>query len=469
MPILDTEHARAETGLLSLMGGARLDRPSSQLAAGIVVAAGATGLRWTLGFIVPGILPFALYFPGLIVISFVGGWRAGAVTGVAAVVTGWYMFLQPVHGFAVRDLAAGLNLFLFVGMVSGVVALGAYMRSVVRRLEHSRKAIVDQNLNYNILFETMSEGFVLCETIRDEPGQLVDYAILEINPALQLILGLGPEAVGKRLSQTPGEWAAWLALCDRVLRNKEPLKLEHCFEQNAHWYEIRINPVTDDRLALLYIDITDQKRSEAYQAELFSELNHRIMNNLALVAGFLNLQARGAQSTLRDELHKAAARVQGIAEVHTALYRGSRRNEVDFGAYLRDLCASLARTLVDDERVAIVVDAEPAVLPIDIAVPLGMVVNELVTNAVKYAYPRPGRGVISVWFGRVGAALVLRVTDNGAGLPDESAARPGSLGMSLVQSLVAQVQGDLVTHPGPGARFEISLPAPAVEAASRGV
>ena len=123
---------------------------------------------------------------------------------------------------------------------------------------------------------------------------------------------------------------------------------------------------------------------------------------------------------------------------------------------------------MDDERIAIVVDAEPAVLPIDIAVPLGMVVNELVTNAVKYAYPRSRRGVISVWFGRVGAALVLRVTDNGAGLPNESAARLGSLGMNLVQSLVAQVQGDLVTHPGPGARFEISLPAPAVQATSRG-
>lgn len=151
------------------------------------------------------------------------------------------------------------------------------------------------------------------------------------------------------------------------------------------------------------------------------------MSNLALVASFLNLQARGAQATLRDELHKAAARVQGIAEVNTALYRGPRWNEVDFGACLGDLCASLARALVDDKRIAIAVDAEPAVLPIDIAVPLGMVVNELVTNAVKYAYPRPRRGVIPVWFARVGAALVLRVTDNGAGLRDESAAQPGAV------------------------------------------
>ena len=465
MPMSQAKHARAEAGLLSLLGRVRLDRPRSQLAAGIVVATGATGLRWTLGFIVPGILPVALYFPGLIVISFVGGWRAGAVTGAAAVLTGWYMSLQPVNGFAVPDLSAGFNLFLLVGAVSGVVALGSYLRSVVRRLEQDHRAIVDRNLNYNTLFETMSEGFVLCETIRGEQGRLVDYVILEINPALQLILGVGPDAVGTRLSQAPGDWTAWLTLCDRVSRNRKSLKLEYYFEKKARWYEIRVNPVTDKRLALLYIDITDQKQAGTYQAELFTELNHRVTNNLSLVAGFLNLQARGAQSTLRDELHKAAARVQGIAEVHMALYRGSRRNEVDFGAYLRDLCASLTRTLVDDGRIAITVAAESAVMPIDTAVPLGMVVNELVTNAVKYAYPIPQRGVISVWFGRVGDGLVLRVADHGAGLPDESAVRPGSLGMSLVQSLVAQVQGELVTHPGPGACFEISLSRRAAEAA----
>ena len=63
---------------------------------------------------------------------------------------------------------------------------------------------------------------------------MVDYTILEINPALKLMLGLGPETVGRRLSQTPGDWTAWLGLCDRVLRNRESLKLEHHFEQNSH-------------------------------------------------------------------------------------------------------------------------------------------------------------------------------------------------------------------------------------------
>ena len=87
------------------------------------------------------------------------------------------------------------------------------------------------------------------------------------------------------------------------MRTKTARKLDYYFELNAHWYEIRISPVTEDRLALLYIDITDQKQAETYQSELFSELNHRIMNNLALVAGFLNVQARGAQLAVREELH----------------------------------------------------------------------------------------------------------------------------------------------------------------------
>lgn len=151
-------------------------------------------------------------------------------------------------------------------------------------------------------------------------------------------------------------------------------------------------------------------------------------------------------------------RVQSIAQVHAALYNGSQRYDVDFGAYLQDLCASLSQSLISDDRVSLQVKTEPAMVSVDTAIPLGMVVNELVTNAVKYAYPAPASGAITVRFGRQGGGLVLAVGDSGQGLPGDIEGRPGSLGMKLINSLVAQVGGDLTVSHHPGATFEIKLP-----------
>jgi two-component sensor histidine kinase len=145
--------------------------------------------------------------------------------------------------------------------------------------------------------------------------------------------------------------------------------------------------------------------------------------------------------------------------VHTALYQGARELDVDFGAYLQDLCASIANSLNHDDRISVEVEAESVVLPVDSAVPLGMVVNELVTNAVKYAYPPPSRGPIRVEFKHDGPGLRLTVKDRGRGLPSVGEDRSGGVGMRLVRSLVAQAQGKLtVVRSRPGAAFVIRLP-----------
>ena len=151
-----------------------------------------------------------------------------------------------------------------------------------------------------------------------------------------------------------------------------------------------------------------------------------------------------------------------------ALYRGSQRHEVDFGVYLQDLCASLSQSLVSDDRVTLEVETEPALLPVDTAIPLGMVVNELVTNAAKYAYPEPASGAITVRFGRRDDILVLAVGDGGQGLPGDIEARPGSMGMRLITSLVAQVGGDLKVTRRPGATFVVTLPVAAPDLEQHG-
>ena len=107
------------------------------------------------------------------------------------------------------------------------------------------------------------------------------------------------------------------------------------------------------------------------------------------------------------------------------------------------------------------VEADAVFVPVDTAIPLGMVVNEMVTNAVKYAYPLPDKGLIWVVFKRERDELLLTVRDLGRGLPADLKSRAGGgIGMKLIQSLVAQVQGRLVMGGPPGTAFEIRLAAP---------
>jgi PAS domain S-box-containing protein len=319
----------------------------------------------------------------------------------------------------------------------------------------------ERQLSFAALLENMNEGFAMCEAIWDAKGHLADYTILEMNPALQRMLGVGPEVVGTKLNDSAGDWTDWLKLCSRVLKTGEPASFEIHTQGVDLWHEIRVTRVSETRMAQLFFDITERKRAEARQTELFDELNHRVNNNLTLVSSILRMKARESDSdVVRDQLFRADSRVQSIAQVHKALYRGARKDAVDFGAYLQDLCGGVKEALADDTRVEVRVEAEAISLSVDTAIPLGMVVNELVTNAVKYAYPPPDKGLILVRFVRVGDGLVLSVRDSGRGLPGHAESRvSGGLGMKLVKSLVAQVQGKLITLGPPGAAFEITLAA----------
>jgi len=208
-------------------------------------------------------------------------------------------------------------------------------------------------------------------------------------------------------------------------------------------------------MAQFFFDITERKAAEVRQAELFDELNHRVKNNLAMIAGLLDLQAKDAPTAARGELAKAAERVRSISDVHAALAGDAGAGSVDFAAYLEDLIARLDRSLGLREGVRLALRTEPASLPAEAVVPLGMAVNELVTNAVKYAYPSPAEGPIEVALEREGDDLLLSVRDEGVGLP-AGGGRNG-LGMRLVRSLAGQAGGELHVGVGPGARFDIRL------------
>ena len=195
---------------------------------------------------------------------------------------------------------------------------------------------------------------------------------------------------------------------------------------------------------------------------LLREMNHRVKNSLQLVASMLSLREHlVSDPTARAHLAETQAQVESIARVHQHLYQKDEIGTVEFGHYLRDLCADLSRSLGNAQGRTIRVEAATVELPVDQAISLALIATELITNALKYAYPPGQPGTIDVRFAEdEGANRRLIVSDTGVGLRDDVEPEPGSgFGMTLVSTLVQQLRGQIrADRTTPGCRFVISVP-----------
>ena len=154
-----------------------------------------------------------------------------------------------------------------------------------------------------------------------------------------------------------------------------------------------------------------------------------------------------------------------MALVHNKLYQSADLTRVDLEAYILDLTQGLHKLHAAEARgVHFVVNCEPITLSVDNAMPCGLVLNELLTNALKYAFPDHRRGQVRVHAKRLDDAMIrIKVSDDGIGLPEQiDLDRAKTLGLSLVRGLVAQLGGSIEREPGTGTRFTITLAAPAV-------
>ena len=317
----------------------------------------------------------------------------------------------------------------------------------------------DGEARYDTLLHNMSEGFALCEAIRDDTGRLVDYRLKYANPVFVDRAPPGQAVVNRRQLETrPSTGPAWFAACDRALAGK-PVRFEFKDPLTARWYEVHMMRMSEEELGQLFVDVTARKAAEERQAELFLELNHRVKNNLAIVSAMLRLQARAGPAEVREHLGKAIDRIQSIAELHAALYQQNSVDRVDLCPYLSDLAERLSGALLARTAVRLDVSCDHAVVSSAEAVNIGLIVNGLVTNAAKHAFPDRTDGRIEVVLTRNGPdRLRLKVRDDGVGFREAAGRRTGSLGLRFVSSLVQSLGGAMTKGDGPGAQFEFDLP-----------
>jgi two-component sensor histidine kinase len=216
------------------------------------------------------------------------------------------------------------------------------------------------------------------------------------------------------------------------------------------------------------VDLSHRKHEEARiraalreKDILLSEIHHRVKNNLQIVSSLLDLQAaRVSDQAMRDLLRDSQNRIHSMALIHQALYGSKDLASVDFAQFSETLLSALIQSYeIDPDRIAIRVDVEPVQLPIDIAVPCGLVVNELITNALKHAFPNRGRGEIRIALTRqVGNEVLLSVSDNGIGLPDHvDTSRIETIGLQLVGLLADQLGGEISISQSSPTRFSLQF------------
>jgi two-component sensor histidine kinase len=243
----------------------------------------------------------------------------------------------------------------------------------------------------------------------------------------------------------------------------------------------RLNEMLEDRVQdrtaelaraneTLQVEVAERKRAEELiktslneKEVLLKEIHHRVKNNLQVISSLLNLQSgyvedQGAREIFLDSQN----RVRSMALVHEKLYRSQDLARVDLADYIQNLATFLFRSYrTSSGGVTLNIQAEDVSLGIDAAVPCGLILNELISNALKYAFPNGQAGEVSVQLRADGDHQVnLIVADNGVGIaPDLDIQTTTSLGLQLVNTLTSQLDGTLQINSHEGTEFKIIFPA----------
>jgi PAS domain S-box-containing protein len=195
---------------------------------------------------------------------------------------------------------------------------------------------------------------------------------------------------------------------------------------------------------------------------LLQEVHHRVKNNLQVIASLINMQVRALGGGAgRDALVECGTRVEAMALIHEKLYQSQDYSRVAFSEYARTLAASVFHaTGISPHGIALDLAIEDLSLSVDRAIPCGLVLNELITNALRHAFPGERTGTIRVELAPVGDGCVrLAVSDDGVGFPPGfEVERSRSLGLRLVRMLAEQVAAELEIDGTRGTRVAITLP-----------
>lgn len=215
-------------------------------------------------------------------------------------------------------------------------------------------------------------------------------------------------------------------------------------------------------------DISEQEKHEAKirqslkeKQTLLAEIHHRVKNNLAIISGLMHLQQADADEQVRPILEDMQSRIKSIAMIHEKLYQTDSFSEVDMKEYVEDFTQMVESTYGSEQQeITMKENLESFTLDITRAVPLGLILNELLNNAYKHGFPdSKSVGELRITMEKQNGTAMMRVADNGTGLPDDfSFDKQQSLGITLVKTLTDQLNGKVEVVPGANTTFQVTFP-----------
>ncbi|MEM4196113.1 MAG: PAS domain S-box protein, partial [Methanothermobacter sp.] len=329
-----------------------------------------------------------------------------------------------------------------------------------------RKQLEEKLKENERLYRSIFENTGSATTIVDE-----DTTILMVNREFERLSGYSREEIEGKMS-----WKEFLA--DEDLKRmeeyhhlwmKDPALVPrvHNFrfrDRHGNIKYIRMNadpiPGTTMIVASL-VDVTDIREAEEEilrslreKEVLLREIHHRVKNNLQIISSLLNLQlSRIGDEELRKIVRESQGRIKAMAMIHEHLYQSESLERVNFREYVEKLVGDII--ISHGVSVRKNIEIEDMELDLDTAIPLGLIINELVTNSIKYAFP-DGRGTITIGMRKADGSVELVVADDGVGLPEDvDPSSTGTLGLKLVGLLTEQLNGKMTLDVDGGTKFSI--------------
>jgi two-component sensor histidine kinase len=265
----------------------------------------------------------------------------------------------------------------------------------------------------------------------------------------------------KQLANTLDDFAESL---DTII--KDSSEVLSAVQNNDFSREVKVYGEGDFRILTEGIEKTRKTLSEMIQERekleeiRKKEIHHRIKNNLQVISSLLDLEAdKFTDGSVIEAFKESQNRVISMALVHEELYRSQDMESIDFSDYLMKLVKELSYSyVIEKDSIKIKTDVETVFLDMDTAIPLGMIVNELISNSFKHAFSPGEKGEICVKLSLENGKLTLIVRDNGCGFPEHiNFKETDSLGLQLVTTLISQLGGTIDLERDSGTLFRIKL------------
>jgi len=333
---------------------------------------------------------------------------------------------------------------------------------------NSDKKVLYKNESFNLLLKDngLSEKD-LFTILPANIGDLIDIALREEQAFYMLEVQSGNKVISYNL--IPVKEKKYINLYGREIT--ESKKAEAALKKAKDELELRVDERTKELSAAvqkLQSEAASRKQIEQQIREsleekelLLKEIHHRVKNNMAVISSLLKLQSNHVKNKqFRAVLNDSMSRIKSMALIHEKLYRSDDLARIDFCEYIKDMVDSMYVSYgLSSNRIKLKKDVERINIGIDAAIPCGLIVNELLSNAMKHAFPDDSAGEITLSMHTINEdEVALKIMDNGIGIPEDVDFRnTGTLGMSLINTLVRQLKGTIELNRGMGSAFTVTF------------